>query len=123
MSQSVTYEQIVDFFNKKTLQEQPEPKKAKQFWKTLKKMLKKYMKLIYARKDIIAPTSEQWKRILAHHKDQLTKTKLTPILTVRGRRPDNYSIQKNVEKMELAKKMQKWAHKLQEKVDLINDMP
>lgn len=44
MSQFVTYNQMVDFFNKKILKEEPEPEKAKVNQSTIQKLLKQYAK-------------------------------------------------------------------------------
>lgn len=99
MARFVTYEDMVEYFNKKTLQEEHEPSKAKQLQGI--KLFKKY-----ARKGLI---HMQWKNILKYHKDKLTKTRVTPVRTLRGMQPDNVKIQECEDNEALAQRMRRWA--------------
>lgn len=59
-----------------------------------KKTKKQYAKkgLIHTGKDSIAPTDKQWKRIMNYHKDKVLKCRITPVRTIKGKRPDDIKI-------------------------------
>lgn len=123
MSHFVTYDEMVDFFNKKTLQEEAEPDKAKQNQSSIQKLLKKYAKkgFIHTGKSNIAPTDIQWRNILTYHKNKLLKSRVTPVRTLRGLQPDNVKIRECEDHNTLARRMRKWAKELEETHEL-NDI-
>ncbi|KAK7878489.1 hypothetical protein WMY93_030325 [Mugilogobius chulae] len=111
MSQFITLNQLMDFYNKKALEEESNPKKAQAEQSKIKDVMNKYIKkgMIHGRDDAIAPTEDQWKIIKTYYKDKINRWKTKITKNVIEKTMNKRKIQSYEDEMKLALKMYRWA--------------
>ncbi|CAL9695447.1 unnamed protein product [Knipowitschia caucasica] len=124
MSQFITLKQVEEFWSHKVREDEVEPKLAQANVSIIQELLKKYIskQIIDGGKEALAPTEEQWKKILDYHKGKILYYQKHPNLAPLGKKNNNAKIREHENKNALAKKMCRWAKEMKKSRNLSSEL-